>query len=105
MKLWEVIKEIENGSTKTYEATTAHGKIKIHKTEKGYLWLPRYLRLDYDWQPIPQTVTWQEALQAWADGENVVLNCGETENYLLGSHNYLQVSKEQIANGIWYVED
>ena len=79
MKLSEVIAEMENGSIKTYEATTATGtKIKAKKTEERYFPIKGYLSLDLDWQPVLELVTWQKALQAWAEGK---------------------------TSGAWYVED
>ena len=107
MKLWEVIKELENGSIKTYEATRVTGtKIQIQKTKSGYLSLAGYLRLDYDWQPIPQTVTWQEAIQAWVDGKTIrIKNRADGERFCRGGASLIHLTSDDIASCAWYVED
>lgn len=105
MKLSEVIAEMENGSIKTYEATTAKGiKIKTKKTEEGYFPIAGYLSLDLDWKPVRQSVTWQEAIQAWADGKTIRLKMPEWEQVWKPT-NAISFNHCQITQGSWYVED
>jgi len=105
MKLSEIIAEMENGSIKTYEATTATGtKIKMQKTEEGYLSLAGFLSLDFDWKPVPELVTWQEAIQAWADGKTIRLEMPEWEQVWKPT-NAISFNHCQITRGSWYVED
>ena len=102
MKLSEVIAEMENGSIKTYEATTAMGT-KI-KTKKGYFPLAGFLSLDLDWQPALELVTWQKAIQAWADGKTIRLKMPEWEQVWKPA-NAISFNHCQITQGSWYVED
>lgn len=105
MKLSEVIAEMEKGSTKTYGTTTAKGtKIKTKRTEEGCFPIAGYLSLDYDWQPISQPVSWQEAIQAWADGKTIRLVMPEWEQVWKPT-NAISFNYCQITQGSWYVED
>ena len=106
MKLSEIIAEMENGSIKTYEATTAMGtKIKTKKTEEGCFPIAGYLSLDLDWQPVVrEPVMWQEALQAWADGKTIRLKMLGWEQVWKPT-NAISFNHFQITQGSWYVED
>jgi hypothetical protein len=90
MKLSEVFEELENGSTKTYEAYYNSGtRVTMSRdgqfpnfqkfnhegtpceqqSRNGYF--SGNCRLGLDWRPVKTSVTWQEAIQAWVDGKKV----------------------------------
>lgn len=75
--------------------------------KNGDLVFPRY---NTDWELLLQEVTWQEAIQAWADGKTVYFELNRTKVYLQNNF-YLRVlddlrpiSKDEIFKGKWFVE-
>ena len=61
-----------------------------------------------NWQPVREPITWQEAIQAWADGKMVAYSYTDRADshirYLFeGSHTMMTTAK--IKNAKWYVED
>lgn len=64
-----------------------------------------------EWELIPQPVPWQEALQAWAEGksikcvaDNAVIYLGDSY-YAVNSAFGRGISKNEIGNGTWYIEE
>lgn len=123
MKLWEVIKELENGSTKIYEAFYGDGTRVTMGRQSGFPVFTKYdnsgrpfdeqsragyfsgnCKLDLDWQPISQPVPWQEAIQAWAGGKTIRLKMPEWEQVWKPT-NAISFNYCQITQGSWYVED
>ena len=115
MKLWEVIKALTEDSTKEFEITQ-HGRTETLTVGHGYLNYSQHAghKLvddvyvnDNSWQLVRQPVTWQEAIQAWADGKVVyVENKAGGRVYRYGGESekmYLLTS--EITEGTWYVED
>jgi hypothetical protein len=72
------------------------------------------LRIDDEWTLVRTPVTWQEAIQAWSEGENIWCECGGCRD---GSkcrnpiRRFTKISslkdicKSCIANGIWHIGD
>ena len=126
MKLWEVIKELTEDPTKKFESklVSKDGTVCMRVDTR----LPRYFKfevfngkklidqslgsgafngnvaLGLDWQEVKQPVTWQEAIQAWADGKKVyVVNKAGGRVFRYGAEMHLL--QPEIATGKWYVED
>ena len=142
MKLWEVIKELTEDSTKKFEAKLLESKdcIVRMRVVTGF---SRYFKFEVfdgkrlidqslaggrfngnvafglDWQEVKQPVTWQEAIQAWADGKKVAWEedadrrvfdrnkswpISKYQNHLLDQEGDA-VTVRMISGGTWYVED
>jgi hypothetical protein len=128
MKLWEVMKLLEENPTDVYEAKM-NESWRVRMTVKdgfgGYYYFEVFnskrlidqsrgggafngnVALSLDWQLVRQPVTWQEAIQAWADGKVVyvenkaggrVYRCG-------GEGEKMYLLQSEVKNGTWYVED
>jgi hypothetical protein len=121
MKLSEVISEIENGSTRTYEAIIPGMDNKARmKANKGYYHLEIFndkgligqdlgggafngnIMLDYDWRPKPKYVSWQEALKAMGNGENIF--CDLPEQTIRSNEIGFNVTQHMIKYGVWGIE-
>jgi hypothetical protein len=118
MKLWEVIKELTDDPTKIFEISDRGSRERIGR-DGNYLW---YGRIDHgmisdspllggsvdinnnNWQIFKQPVTWQEAIQAWADGKTIRLKMPEWEQVWKPT-NAISFNYCQITQGSWYVED
>ena len=61
---------------------------------------------DDRWEVVRHPVTWQEAIQAWADGKTVSVKLttagGEFERTKTPAE---YIANDEITTGIWYVED
>ena len=130
MKLWEVIKELTEDPTKKFEAKLLESKdlMAYMRVDTGF---SRYFKfevfdgkrlidqslnggafngnvaLDLDWQLVRHPVTWQEAIQAWADGKVVYVKnkAGGRVFRHGGEGETMHLLQSEIATGIWYVED
>ena len=129
MKLWEVLKELEENRDKKYKTVSKFGKIhEIGLYNDGYYAFSSIFNgkniddkpgggfggniyQEADWQEIKQPVTWQEAIEAWMNGEpikcvleeSVSVFDGEKINFRDSRSN--AVDKVQLRNGTWYIED
>lgn len=141
MKLWEVIKELTEDPKKKFEATLDCTSNTVRmRVETG---VSRYFKfevfngsklieqsynggafngnvaLGLDWHEVKQPVTWQEAIQAWADGKKVVWEEGgerrvfdrnkswaipKYQSHLLDQDGDA-VTVRMVSGGKWYVED
>ena len=134
MKLWEVMRLLEENPTKVYEARLArnpwvaqvrvengHYKSTIHDDDGDQIiqsLVEERMTLDLDWYEVKQPVTWPEAIQAWYEGKKVVWE-DDTDrrvfrkNRWLGAkHQSYLIDEEgealtigEIFLGKWYVED
>lgn len=126
MKLSEVIAELENGSTKTYEAYAEDGE-RIQMSREGkypnfqkfsYMGTPREQRsecgyfsgnckLGLDWSPIRTSVPWDEAIRGWASGKEICCEVGgvkftpDDEEF----GNEFSITRRMINLGVWYAEN
>ena len=126
MKLWEVIKALTEDPTRTFESKLESKDLTAcMRVDTGF---SRYFKfevfngkrlidqscgggafngnvaLDLDWQPVPELVTWQEAIQEFAKGKRLIVNFNNqkwTLEELVEVPNYLDIA---ITNGEWYVE-
>ena len=143
MKLWEVIKELPDDPTKVATAYLEESERKLEMSvvrgTSRYFNLIIYdaatntpisenlggggfngnVPLDLDWQLVRQPVTWQEAIQAWADGKKVVWE-EDGERRVFDRNKSWAIPKYQshlldqdgdavtirmVSGGKWYVED
>ena len=108
MELWEVIKATKEDPTKVYKNENGYS---VKFTDEGILaWFDDSGKTvnkntAYDWQLVRQPVTWQEAIQAWADGKKVSYkySCDEAMYAFQDSNRMLSI--EKIKEAAWYVED
>ena len=141
MKLWEVIKALTEDPTKKFEATLGcTSNIARMRAETGVSTYFKFevfdgsrlieqscnagafngnVALGLDWHEVKQPVTWQEAIQAWADGKKVVWEEDAERRVfdrnkswtvpIYQSHLIDQdgdaVKVRMISGGKWYVED
>ena len=120
MKLWEVMKKLDENPNKRFKH--ALGSI-IGFADNVLQWLEKdgeiiepFLVRDRrsgtgichntgdDWQEVKQPVTWQEAIQAWADGKRVTLKLDRCEYAFCGFSDQAN-TRRAINSGTWYVED
>ena len=112
MKLWEVLKELDENPNKRFKSVNYNQEEIIISMGTGCYDLPfRVLDSNRDWQEIKQPVTWQEAIEAWANGgkvkcilhgESFIYDSSQWKNMYSGD-GYLCDS--EILNGTWYIED
>ena len=121
MKLWEVMKKLDENPNKRFKHEL--GSI-IGFADNVLQWLEKdgeiiepFLVRDRrsgtgichntgdDWQEVKQPVTWQEAIQAWADGKNISYSyMGYDKRFDFEDSNAM-MSIEKVKNADWYVED
>ena len=130
MKLWEVIKELTEDPTKRFERKDQwkHWVMRTDVVGGAISGGTYYFMLDChgediygdacgfhgnltnnedDWQLVRQPVTWQEAIQAWAEGKKKVLVStpfGLESQEVKKSRGSI-ITEYEITNGTWYVED
>ena len=131
MKLYEAMKLLDENRTDVYEAKM-NDVWKYRLTAKtgfgGYYHFEVFednklvdqsfgsggfngnVAFNLDWQlvrqPVRQPVTWQEAIQAWADGKKVSYSYkGYDKRYGFEHPNAMLLTTEKIKHAEWYVED
>lgn len=127
MKTWEMIKELTENTEMRFKCI--NGCLKgiedyiIGRNKEGYIKFLRngefrdtyfdiHGKFDWDWELVPQEVTWQEAVQAWVDGKGVYFTLnGRVRLYLDDCSHYLitfdgcrPISKDEISKAKWYIE-
>lgn len=129
MKLWEVLKELEENREKKYKMISTFWKIhEIGLDDNGYYtfstiyngknidaepggWFGGNIYQEADWQEVKQPVTWQEAIEAWVNGKTV--KCVDDEGkawtykqkWLVASEDDNALALNEIKYGTWYIED
>ncbi len=120
MKLWEVIKALTEDPTKLFRKDSsfhvgfttegALGWKNENGAFKSYFTVREDHLLDDGWKLVRQPVTWQEAIQAWADGKTIKTQSDDGIRTYRKTSKGLQsvlggVTKDELLNGNWYVED
>lgn len=120
MKTWEMIKEVMENPKKRF---VCHP----HKIEVGYhdsflvwfdgLYTKFYIiRPDEEWTEVKQSVTWQEALEAWSKGKTIecihdditfIYKPIENDN---GDTYFVEkygdpLTLKKLTKGTWYIEN
>jgi hypothetical protein len=128
MKLWEVIKALDENPRKVFSAKSGDSDLELsadidHLKDFGYTFLDVVTtcevegkvkhdlsclgKLSADWQPVRQPVTWQEAIQAWGEGRKIRIKNrrGGESFYSGGVGGLINVTHDELVHGTWYVED
>lgn len=119
MKLWEVMRLLEEDPTKRFETKLASkGWTACMRVDTGHFKFEVFngkilvddarmvnVELDLDWQPVRQPVTWQEAIQAWGAGRIVSVEVGGCKYKLTHEDSIFGLSERMINLGTWYMED
>ena len=127
MKLWEVLKALDENPKKVFECDLISEFKAVMRVIDGYFDLkilnkdgmpiPQEIKggafngninINRNWQEVKQPVTWQEALEAWANGKKVkyknehgcLTYSGSTLKDEIGP-----LASYQLLNGTWYIED
>lgn len=122
MKLSEVIAELENGSTKTYEAYHSSGTRLTLSRDEGYLNFQKFdhegtpyeqlalsghfsgnCRTGLDWRPVKTWVEWDVAIGEWSLGKKIY--CEIDGRRSESDFNEINITPRLIALGVWYVEE
>jgi len=135
MKTWEMLKELTENpkKNKIFEAKNKFGdRYQMLRDGAGYFELTVFntdgksissdvpaggfngnIHQDYNWKEVPQEVTWQEAVQAWANGGKVSCRLDDWTYTYEGNVEYpfkgLEdsdgdgISAEEILQGKWYI--
>ena len=109
MELWEAMKELGENPNKVFKnrygvkLTAKNGWASID----GRTTFP----MEDVWEEVKQPVTWQEAIQAWAEGNTVIVENTCDKRKYDGKKNFLKdeygnpMGSWEITNGTWYIED
>jgi hypothetical protein len=69
-------------------------------------------KFGWEWELVPQEVTWQEAIQAWLDGKDIRIELrGKTyiQHYVcrfgLAENSFNGFGKNFFTEGKWYIEN
>ena len=127
MKLWEAMRLLEENPSRKFEYQDVQKKCLLYADAGCYDDRVFYMLDCWDnkgelitgnrggslhgnlstldnWQPVRQPVTWQEAIQAWADGKRVTLKFDRCEYAFFGFSDP-ENTRRAINGGTWYVED
>ena len=131
MEYWEVVKELKEDAKKKFEAklesTGWTVRMSVDTRLSRYFMFEVFngarlidqscnggafngnVALDLDWQLVRQPVTWQEAIQAWMEGNRVTVEYElfggivKHGNSPFGEN--ISVNRNELIQGKWYVED
>lgn len=128
MKTWEMIKALNENPNKKFKlilckklnyigsvALNYKGYLNIlNKNETEILDINRMkgILIDGKWEEINRfkEVSWQEAIEAWLNGDKIYSIFNKTKRYI--DENYLQsdnlwrgLSRKELKNGKWYIEN
>jgi len=105
MKTWEMIKELTENPKKVFMRDYDELVVKVDKTTETLSWESghEHLCIDDEWVEVKQPVTWQEALEAWANGKSLRLLINDRIYHLVPSK--FIIAQEDIEKGKWYILD
>lgn len=126
MKLWEVLKALEENPKKVFECDTG-SRIKFF--DNKLYWYDKHdnpkevfeirdkrsgTGLCHNtgdiWQEIKQPVPWQEAIEAWVNGKTIKCTFNNSDFVFDGYKPKLRgqvdtIDRSQLQKGTWYIED
>ena len=120
MKYWEVVKRLTENPALCGVAVIDSTRHELYVNDSGTLKSKTYyLKLGtngtsigkagtiffYFLEIVRQPVTWQEAIQAWADGKKVSYKYSYNEVMYAFQDSNRMLSIEKIEDAVWYVED
>ena len=105
MNTWQMIRELTENPKKAFMRNYDELVVKVDKTgaltwEKGH----EHLCVDDEWTENKQPITWQEAIEAWANGKNVKCEINERVFRFQGNGERW-ISKRSIIEGEWYINE
>ena len=131
MKLWEAMRLLEEDPAKVCEANQQCKGLTVRmRVDAGFAKYFKFevfngtrlidqscnggafngnVALDLDWQLVRQPVTWQEAIQAWMEGNRVTVEYElfggivKHGNSPFGEN--ISVNRNELIQGTWYVEE
>ncbi len=110
MKTYEVIKKLMEDSTMKFMDESGRvigfhsGLISFFDKDLNFIEMAYFGYVEHNWQLVKQPVTWQEAIQAWNDGEVVKVITTHLD-YVFSPIEKMELWPVMIQNGTWYVED
>jgi hypothetical protein len=126
MKLWEVMKALDENQNKVARAKlNGNGWDVEMRVEKGFSKYFMFnvfngdrligqelaggafngnVAIDLDWEIVKQPITWQEAIQAWGSGKSIRLKMLGWEQ-IFKPENAVELNHARITDGTWYVEE
>ena len=119
MKYWEVLKNLTENPELSGVAVIDSIRYELYVNDSGTLKSKTYyLELGTTgtsigkagtiffngWELVKQPVTWQEAIQAWADGKKVSYKYSYNEVMYEFQDSNRMLSIEKIKDAAWYVE-
>ena len=128
MKLWEAMKLLDEDPSLKFEYKEERKKWLLYADVASYDDLVFYMLDCWDnygemiteheagslhgnlttsdnWQLVKQPITWQEAIQAWAEGKNISYSyLNDDIRYAFEDSNAM-MTVEKIKEAEWYVED
>lgn len=113
MKTWEMLKELTENPNKRFCSTKNKSDCVSNNCGKvewidGNHFYPSWI-LDEEWEEAPQEVTWQEALEAWANGKDIKSVIYDEEIFYKHEEGYLEdqngdaISFDELTEGKWYI--
>lgn len=116
-KTWEIIKMLgENPNLRFKAVPYSEGKMTFEEVclvngvlcwggNNAYPLQVAIGKYDIDWQLVETPVTWQEALQAWAEEKTVICKFNDiNEEYICFSNDYdTHLTRYQILYGQWFI--
>ena len=115
MKLWEVLKALDENPKKRFKSNVVGVEYKI-SLDGGVVAFEAStgkftgLSNSRDWQEAKQPVTWQEAIEAWVSGKTIKCTIQGSDYVFDGHKPKLRgqidtIDRSQLRNGTWYIED
>lgn len=118
MKLWEVMKALEENPEKKFALKGRNQVIGTTRLARGVTVAVDDSQFQYvaelefsdNWEEVKQPVPWQEAIEAWMNEKTVRCEIGE-ENYIFSrstdefKDDLGAVTRIQLYEGTWYIEE
>lgn len=120
MKYWEIVKSLTENPALSGVAVIDSARYELYVDDSGNLESKTYYlkigtmgysigkagNIDFDgWEIAKQPVTWQEAIQAWADGKMVSYKYPQDPVAYSFQDSNRMMCIEKIKDATWYVED
>lgn len=122
MKLWEVMRLLEENPKREFEAklkdSSNRAVMSVDNSFGQFYMFDVYnkdgsiiggtfngnVSLNFDWNEVKHPVTWQKAIEAWGSGRTIK-KCFPNSEQTYPSGTTIHLTKNDVVNGTWYVED
>jgi len=115
MKTWEMLKELTENPNKRFrlpswdkdEFITGGGRDIVG--HEGQMYVLGHNCIDDGWEEVPTEVTWQEAIEAWANGKDIKSVIYDEEIFYKHEDGHLEdqngdaISLDELTEGKWYI--